>query len=83
MASPQFSLSPSFLPPQQAMHVAVFGLLFAVLASPYVINKVSAWFPNLMLSQPGVQLTHMGLLFHAVVFMALSLVFAAYHIGTA
>ena len=83
MASPQFSLSPSFVPPQQALHVAVFGLLFAVLASPYIINLTSSWFPSLNLAQSGMQLTHMGLLFHAVVFMAISLLFATYHIGTA
>lgn len=71
------------MPPQQALHVAVFGLLFAVLASPYVIKLTSQWFPSLKLSKSGTQLTHMGLLFHAVVFMAISLLFATYHIGTA
>ena len=81
MASPLFSLSPS-IPPQQALHIGIFGLLFAVLASPYVIALTSKWFPSLGLSQPGAQLTHMGLLLHAVVFMLCTFIFAQYNIGT-
>ena len=82
MASPQFSLSPS-LAPQQALHIGIFGLLFAVLASPYVINLTAKWFPSLGISEPGSQLTYCGLLFHAVVFMIFVYIFAQYGVGTA
>ena len=60
------------------MHVLVFGILFAVLASPKTISFVQNLLPSVRLSEAGTQLTHTGLLVHGVVFMALALLFAYY-----
>lgn len=74
------TLSPSAIPADQAVHVVVFGLLFGLLASPKTINWVQKMVPSAHLSESGTQLTNLGLLVHAVLFMVLALAFAYYQL---
>ena len=75
-AFPSASLSLS--PQQQAVHVVVFGVMFALLASPKTITFVQGLVPKIRLSEMGVQLTPLGLFVHAAVYMLLALMFAYY-----